>query len=1080
MAATSRWFNKARDWSDWRKPDSTTMHTGSTQECRSLKQTRNAGHPPKWQEDNTPAKPSPGKSRLAARLAFQLGSWRDLQEDHESDQDPSDADDEEGTDEEEKETLDGTADRNLREQSARDREGRDSTGALEPSGSLPSRARERRETTLTSGMDGMDFGPPLEEHQATQGQAPRNRANETSNCGGEVSGGEMGEKKEKEEVEENVAEVEESQHLRKGTADLTSCTGEGSSTEGLSSKLPKQEAGLQGGLQDASSSQSRLYGRDLLLSHWPGPCRFEKLRHREDSQTTIRRAVNTLFNKVSHENLDSSFLTFERDIKDLNPEELVYLASQVFQRVVKHPQPGHRHGDPYANVIYGLHNRYEGFAYLLLKLCKGMIDKLFRSSPPVLLSKEEELKIRNHNSANIKLIGHCFLGNLLSLRPLLQLADALLERPSDDRLQFALELLALVGPRLEMQAKGEAMKRWELLEKIKSSRSARLKCLVQNVLDKKDNGWPEKHDVKEKPKELDAAQLAANDAVMTALASTESIVGSSETNDISTQHNNKSAHPSISVSSVSKTSPKLEAGDLRHDVGHTLSTLMRGRSSDSTSSPMHKAAESEPMFRSFSDCCSKFRITTKKYSEICGSSTPNATPSSTKAIAAPPAPSVQPPAPVASVDATVAAGQSCQGLQDKPPVPRQQPALGRRPQLDSPMAQTRTPSSSSTAGKARDVSDSGGCRSTPQQRCKGASSSLPLRVRPPGGVGVSPPSPTPSLDDWPRNSAFRKRPFTGESWSAVGPLPSPTSAYDPRLTMQGLKPPGFLPHSRVIAAGNTGSNAAEEDQAEDDLTAAGFQPLPWRNSGHPNVSSSYYYQAPRSQDDWCHLGFNTDINVNVDPTTVAPHFVTEVTSHEQFSWASVPGGILVQLSTDLPPGQPSAWWSSASRLGPWWEEGLTSDQQTVQAVCVGQGIQRALDRIIPWTDLVHVVGEFVRPQNLAQVVGLYPTASNFLSMMLARLFVERSHNGIFDTHVLQVLPKAKDIEESTRDCTWNLLMMTLWWIGYFKDHEVARRAFARQELSGPLRKAGRGRDPQRQISRRECQYCLKEWGIVPS
>mmetsp|Transcript_65035 Transcript_65035/g.209521 ORF Transcript_65035/g.209521 Transcript_65035/m.209521 type:complete len:833 (-) Transcript_65035:126-2624(-) len=237
----------------------------------------------------------------------------------------------------------------------------------------------------------------------------------------------------------------------------------------------------------------------------------------------LRRAVQSMLNKICPE----SVVTIAEKIAEIkvdNADELEHIIGLIFKKALSEPH----YCETYADLVFALKSSFPefpsadggkplSFKALLLNICQAE----FESLPTSLTPSEEELarydaeelefrrkKTKDRVLANMKLIGHLFLRQLLSAKVIgsviqeLTLCDDAERLPEEHVIECAVELLMSIGYTLESLPVGKKALTQvcgRLLDlKQRKGRdgrgvySKRIQFAIQDVLDTRNAGWSRK------------------------------------------------------------------------------------------------------------------------------------------------------------------------------------------------------------------------------------------------------------------------------------------------------------------------------------------------------------------------------------------------------------------------------------------------------------------------------------------------------------------------------------------------------------------------------------------------------------
>lgn len=237
----------------------------------------------------------------------------------------------------------------------------------------------------------------------------------------------------------------------------------------------------------------------------------------------LKRSVQSLLNKVCPESV-TSIAEKIAEIKVEDAAELDHIIGLVFRKAVTEPH----YMETYADLIFSLNTAFphfpnpEGgkpltFKTILLNSCQNEFENLPLTLAPTAEEVEsfdaEELefrrkKIKERVLANMKLIGHLFLRQLLPAKVICSIIQELTgcgdaeQIPEEHVIESALELLLSIGFTLESMPCGEAVigQVCGRLKDLKQQKgpdgrallSKRLQFSIQDFLDTRCAGWTRK------------------------------------------------------------------------------------------------------------------------------------------------------------------------------------------------------------------------------------------------------------------------------------------------------------------------------------------------------------------------------------------------------------------------------------------------------------------------------------------------------------------------------------------------------------------------------------------------------------
>jgi len=240
-------------------------------------------------------------------------------------------------------------------------------------------------------------------------------------------------------------------------------------------------------------------------------------------QEGLTRTVQSLLNKVCPESV-ATICEKISEVKVENTADLEIIISLIFKKALSEPH----YVETYADLVFGLKPAFPEFASTdggkpvsfkstLLNICQAEFDALPTSMEPT----SEELELHNSGElefrrkqtkarvlANIKLIGHLFLRQLLSAKVIgsiiqeLTLCGSADQVPEEHVIECAVELLMSIGHTLESMSAGKIalgqvcgrfkdLKQRVGLDK-KPVYGKRIQFAIQDLLEVRAKGWTRK------------------------------------------------------------------------------------------------------------------------------------------------------------------------------------------------------------------------------------------------------------------------------------------------------------------------------------------------------------------------------------------------------------------------------------------------------------------------------------------------------------------------------------------------------------------------------------------------------------
>jgi hypothetical protein len=220
------------------------------------------------------------------------------------------------------------------------------------------------------------------------------------------------------------------------------------------------------------------------------------------------RQVKSILNKLTRDKFDMLYAQLcdcctQRFTGTEDRQEIVdVVARDVFSKATRQ----HSFIEMYADICFKLHNDLEearqgNFKRVLLDQCQQSFKTYME--PPKIDTEldyeeqyEELVKYKTKMLGNIRLVGHLLIRRMLSPKIIFHCTDELLSIGTDEALETLCCFVETIGktfdsPDWKWQPRfQELFTRMELLTE-NPDQSARLKCLMKDVLDKKRNKWRE-------------------------------------------------------------------------------------------------------------------------------------------------------------------------------------------------------------------------------------------------------------------------------------------------------------------------------------------------------------------------------------------------------------------------------------------------------------------------------------------------------------------------------------------------------------------------------------------------------------
>lgn len=241
-------------------------------------------------------------------------------------------------------------------------------------------------------------------------------------------------------------------------------------------------------------------------------------------QDEMRRQVQSLLNKVCPESI-ATICEKIANIKVNDCNELEIIIGAVFKKALSEPH----YCETYADLVFGLKQALPEFLSAtpgakpvtvksaLLNICQNEFESLPTCMEPTAEELErsdlDEIELRRKKTkdrvlANMKLIGHLFLRQLLSAKVIgciiqdLTLCNDLEQTPAEHVIECAVELIMAIGHTLESMPVGKAVLQQVCvrLKELKSMKESdgrfvyckRVQFAIQDLLDVRKDGWTRK------------------------------------------------------------------------------------------------------------------------------------------------------------------------------------------------------------------------------------------------------------------------------------------------------------------------------------------------------------------------------------------------------------------------------------------------------------------------------------------------------------------------------------------------------------------------------------------------------------
>lgn len=219
-------------------------------------------------------------------------------------------------------------------------------------------------------------------------------------------------------------------------------------------------------------------------------------RHLSESEK-VERQVKSILNKLTRERFDTLYTQLCDCIVGEDRQKVIEIvAKEVFVKATQQ----HNFVDMYADLCTKLHSELGDstcaahFKNVLLTQCEESFNR--HLIPPTFtagLSYEEEyeevVKYKTKMLGNSRLIAHLLIGRMLSPKILPYCINALLVASTPETVETLCVFLSVVGGTLDTCGKlDNAFTQLEALV-VDSSPPPRVRCLIQDILDRRRSGW---------------------------------------------------------------------------------------------------------------------------------------------------------------------------------------------------------------------------------------------------------------------------------------------------------------------------------------------------------------------------------------------------------------------------------------------------------------------------------------------------------------------------------------------------------------------------------------------------------------
>jgi translation initiation factor 4G len=255
------------------------------------------------------------------------------------------------------------------------------------------------------------------------------------------------------------------------------------------------------------------------------------------NEAKVERQIKSILNKLTRENYGKLYAQLlESGISQQSHIEC--LARDVFMKATA---DHHQFVEMYADLCRDLHESLENeklqdanaeinFKKVLLDQCQEAFA-LYGQLPAVDESHsydekyEEWVKYKTKMIGNIRLVGHLLVRKMVSPKIIFLCSEELIKSGTEEALETLSVLLETIGPTFDTPAWVGSSKLQEIFSLVKimsddEGQSARIRCLLQDVLDKRANDWKEV--AQRQPKLMDRGSKTHKDEVAHKNADTDS------------------------------------------------------------------------------------------------------------------------------------------------------------------------------------------------------------------------------------------------------------------------------------------------------------------------------------------------------------------------------------------------------------------------------------------------------------------------------------------------------------------------------------------------------------------------------
>jgi hypothetical protein len=199
----------------------------------------------------------------------------------------------------------------------------------------------------------------------------------------------------------------------------------------------------------------------------------------DDKDKNQLRETFAILNKLSWTNFDKLTLQFLRALGISGENQVVVsppVLSEIFQLIVTKAMAEPHFADLYARFCSKLCSVHKLFKKTLLSLCQTLFQETAASED------------RKQSIGLMQFLGELYQVNIIKANIMVECLSGLLKAGDEERLECFCKLMTTIGSRL--QDNPELVPMWAQVDTIIATGGAsRIKFLLQDLLDLKDNGW---------------------------------------------------------------------------------------------------------------------------------------------------------------------------------------------------------------------------------------------------------------------------------------------------------------------------------------------------------------------------------------------------------------------------------------------------------------------------------------------------------------------------------------------------------------------------------------------------------------